>query len=181
MPFPWTCRLLRSAALYRIQLVTCFFVPMPYLYSETNYWSNDWAIERSDVLCFGQYQLLAKSIKIFISRELKRCLEWPEIYKALKTCCLLNWVSIARVVACCPQASRLLPTATAADSETPSVFLLARPTHPSLSSARELPKEPGGWFCPQNLRLPSGTPFGEIARRPAGAQTWIQTWALPPD
>ena len=41
----------------------------------------------------------------------------PENYKALKPNWLLNWVSIARVVALFPQASWSLPAATAADSE----------------------------------------------------------------
>ena len=39
----------------------------------------------------------------------------PDIYKALKPFWLLNWVSIARVVAPFPQASLLLPAETAAD------------------------------------------------------------------
>ena len=58
-----------------------------------------------------------------------------------------------------------------------SVFVLARPT--SASRAREQPQELGRWFCPLNLRLPSGTAFGEIARWLAGAQTWTQTRTLP--
>ena len=37
----------------------------------------------------------------------------PEIYKALKPCCHLNWISIARVVACFPQATWSLPSETA--------------------------------------------------------------------
>ena len=38
-----------------------------------------------------------------------------EIYKALKPCWLLNWVSIARAIACFPQVSRSRPAATAAN------------------------------------------------------------------
>ena len=52
-----------------------------------------------------------------------------------------------------------------------------RPAQVVPGAAQEL----GRWFCPLNLRLPSGTAFGEIARWPAGAQTWTQTWTLPPD
>ena len=69
----------------------------------------------------------------------------PEIYKALKPYWLLNWFSIARVVACFPQASRSRPSATAADSKRP-VFVLARPTR--ASRAWERPQELGCWFCP---------------------------------
>ena len=64
----------------------------------------------------------------------------PEIYKSLKPCWLLKWASIAKVVGCFPQASRSLPTATGADSETP-VFTLPRHTCPSCAAcARARPK-----------------------------------------
>ena len=128
---------------------------------------NDWKIEQSDGRCFVPQQLLAKCIRKSDSLQ-------PKIYKALKPFWLLNSVSIARVVACVPQASLWQPAATAVDSETPCIC--ARP-----SSARELPQENCRWFCPLNLWLPSGTAFGEIARWPAGAQTWTLTWTLPPD
>ena len=61
----------------------------------------------------------------------------------------------------------------------PLVCVLARPTR--ASSAGERPQKLGRWFNPLNLRLPSGTVFGEIARWPAGAQTWTQTSTLQPD
>ena len=57
--------------------------------------------------------------------------------------------------------------------------MVARPTRPSCACAQL--QELGRWFCPLNLRLLSGTAFGEIARWSAGAQTWTQTWTLPPD
>ena len=59
----------RSAALHRIQFGTCGFVPMSYFYSdsETKEWLKDWA-QQGD---FGQQQLLANSIKNFISHEKK--------------------------------------------------------------------------------------------------------------
>ena len=75
---------------------------------------NDRKIERSDGRGFGRQQLLANSIEIFISHEKKSDSSRPEIYIALKPCWLLNWVSIARVVACFPQASLSRPAATAA-------------------------------------------------------------------
>ena len=85
------------------------------------------------------------------------------------------------MVVCFPQASLSLPAATAADSETPCVC--ARQSYPRQPwrRARELPQGLGHWFCPQNLRLTSGTAFREIARWPAGAWTWTQTWTVPPD
>ena len=83
---------------------------------------NDRKVERSDVCCLGQQQLLTNSIEISFHMKKKSDLSLPEIYKALKPCWLLNWVSIARVEACFPQA----PAATAADLETPCAC--ARPS-----------------------------------------------------
>ena len=76
---------------------------------------NDRKIERSDGRCLGRQQLVANSIEISLHMKEKSDSSRPEIYKALKPCWLLNWVSIARVVACFPQASRSLPAATASD------------------------------------------------------------------
>ena len=118
---------------------------------------TDRKIERSNGHNFGWQQLLANSIEIFIAHEKKSALLWPQIYKPLKPFWLLNWVSIARVAAC---------------------FSL---TTPSSAAWGERPQELGRWLCPLNLLLPSGTAFWEIARRQAGAQTWTQTWTLPPD
>ena len=157
-----------------------WFVPMSYFYSETNDWSQDWAKLWALLWLATLQQLLANSIENFISHEKKidlLHLSLPEIYKALKPCGLLNWVSIARVVACYPQASQSLPAATASDSETPCV--LARPTR--ASRAREQPQELGRWFCPLKFRFLSGTAFREIARWSVGAQTSTQNWTLPPD
>ena len=114
-PFPLAGRRLRSAALHRIWFGTCCFVPMSYFYSETNEWLQDWA-KRQALLwsALTRQQLLADSIKIFISHEKKSDSLRPDIYKALKPFWLSNWVSIARVVAHFPQASWSRPAATAA-------------------------------------------------------------------
>ena len=88
-PFPRTGRQSGPAAWYRIRIGTCSFVSTSYFYSENNEWLQDWG-KRWALLCCD------------------------EIYKALKPYWLLNWVRIARVVACFPQASRSLPAATAA-------------------------------------------------------------------
>ena len=85
--------------------------------------------------CFG---FLANSIKIFISHEKKSDLLLPEISKALKSCWLLNWVSIAGLVACFPQESLSLPAATVADSETFRVC--ARLSYPRKQSWRAAPR-----------------------------------------
>ena len=74
------------------------------------------------------WQLLANAIENFISHEKKSDSSRPKIYKALNDFWLSNWVGIAKVIACFLQASRLLPTATVADSETPCVC--ARPSDP---------------------------------------------------
>ena len=80
----------------------------------------------------------------FISQEKKSDSLRPEIYKALKPCWLLNWVSIARVVACFPQASQSLPAATASYSETPCVC--ARPSDPHKQSRTAAPSlGPRAW------------------------------------
>ena len=105
-------------------------------YSETNEWMKDWAkqwalpwLATTSSQLNLLYQLnLSQFHGNFISHERKSDLSLHEIYKALKPCWLLNWVSIARVVACFPQASRSRPAATAADSETPCVC--ARPSDP---------------------------------------------------
>ena len=142
---------------------------------------TDRKIERSDRRCFGQQQLLAHSIEIFISHEKKVDSLRPEKYKALRPCWLLNWFSIARVVTCFPQESWSRPAATAADSETPC--FCACPSYSRKQSRRAAPR---AWPLilpskPSELRLPSGTAFGEITRWPARAQTRTQTWTLPPD
>ena len=74
----------------------------------------------------------------------------PGIYKALKPCWLLNWVSIARAVAYFHQASLSLPAATAADSEAP--FVCARPCVPCKQSRRAAPRA-------RSLTLPSKPPI----------------------
>ena len=59
-----------------------------------------------------------------------------------------------------------------ADSETPCVC----PTRPSYD--RALQQELGHWLCgSQNLQL---SPDNLIARWPAGARTWTQSWTMSP-
>ena len=76
-----------------------------------------------------------------------------------------NEASIARVVALFPQASRLLPAPTSAESTADSVlspkrpvFVLAYQTGPSC--AWVLPPELDHWFCSQNFLLSSGIALG---------------------
>ena len=85
---------------------------------------NDCKIELCNGHCFGQQQLLVNSIENFkfhFKWEKKSDLWLPDIYKALRHFWLLNWVSIARVAAHFPQASRSLPVATASNLVTPCV------------------------------------------------------------
>ena len=49
------------------------------------------------------------------------------------------------------------------------------------SCARVWPKEFSHWFCTTTLGCPLGKSSILIARWLAGAQTWTQTWTLPPD
>ena len=73
----------------------------------------------------------------------KSDLTLPEIHKALKPCLLLNWVRIARVVACFPQASQSRPAATAADLRTPCVC--ACPSYPRKQSRRGQTRASRAW------------------------------------
>ena len=84
---------------------------------------NDRKIERSYGRCLVRQQLLAAWDSMEISFHMKKKSDslQPKIYKTLKLCWLLNWVSIARVVACFPQASWSLPATTATHLETPCV------------------------------------------------------------
>ena len=84
-------------------------------------------------------------------------------------------------VASFPQVSWLWPAATATESG--NALCLCSPIQQDRSAQavqESCPKSLVVDFCPLNLRLPSGTALGEIAR-PAGAQTCTQTWTLPPD
>ena len=75
---------------------------------------------------------------------------------------LSNWVRIAKVVACFPQASLLLSNYCLQwlqPTQKRPVFVLACPTS-GPSCAPALPKEPHYWlFCSQNLWLPSWIAF----------------------
>ena len=91
-PFAWTGSLFRSAALHRIWLGTCCFVPhiLPYFTQRpmtyfTQRPMTDGTMEGSaNGSCFGRQLLLASSIEHFISHENKSYLLLPKIYKALK-------------------------------------------------------------------------------------------------
>ena len=140
------------------------FFPVSCVYSETNDWSKDW-LKRWALLWSAPTSLQFHGNFHFTwKKKVTRC--------GPKFSWLLNWVSIARVVACFLQVSRSRPAATAATQNRP-VFVLACPTR--ASTAGERPQELsqlGRWFCPLNLRLPqaSGTTFGEIAAVPDDRQ-----------
>ena len=85
---------------------------------------DQWLIERlSEAMgaALVSINFLLILSKFHFTWEKKSDSSLPKIYKALKPCWLLNWLSIASVVACFPQASRSLPAVTAADLETPCV------------------------------------------------------------
>ena len=63
-PISWTCCGFRSAAGNKIWFWTWGFVLIPYFYPETNDWSKDEPRLPSNELCFGLWQVLAKSNKI---------------------------------------------------------------------------------------------------------------------
>ena len=86
----------------------------------------------------------------------QNCSLRPEIYKSTKPCWLLNWVRIARAVACFHQASLSLPAATFLCLSSPIWPAQAVPERGPKSSAND----DGHWFCRQNLQLSSGIAFG---------------------
>ena len=140
-PFPQTGCRFRPAALHRIRFGTCSFVPMSYFYSETNHHRHQWLIERfceamGTAFVGNNFSPISSKFWFHIKKKGDSLL--PEIWKALKPCWLLNWVSTARVVAWFPQASRLLPAATAADSET--LCVCACPSDPHKQSGKAAPR-----------------------------------------
>ena len=98
--------------------------------------SYQWMIERlsksmGSALVGNNFLPIPSKISFYIKKSDS---SQPEIYKALKSCWLLIWVSIARVVASFPQASRSRPAGTAADFETPCVCACpSDPRKPSIT------------------------------------------------
>ena len=144
---------------------------------------TDQKIERSDGRGFGRQQVLANSIENFIQHD-KKVLAAARNLQSIK---ILLSLELSQ---CRKSASMLSPAWSEQVAETRGpqrlpqtwkmpVFVLARPTRPS--RAGDWSQELGCWFGPLSLWLPSGPAFGKIARWPAGAQTWTQTWTLPPD
>ena len=125
-PFSRIRRRYRSAALHRIRLGTCGFVPMSCLYSGINEWSKDWAERWARLWLATTFRQFHRKFHFTLKKSDS---SRPEIYKSLNSFWLSNWVSITRVVARFPQASRWRPTAIAADSEKPCVC--ARPSDQS--------------------------------------------------
>ena len=155
--FPWTGGRFRSAALRRILFGTCDFVPISYFYSETNDRSKDWA---KKWVRLWSATTSRQFIENLILHE-KKWLVSARYLQSIKPFWLLKWVSIARVVACFPQASRSWPAATAANSET--LCVCARPSDPPKQCRRAAPRAWPLILPSKHIRLPSGTAFGEIA------------------
>ena len=104
------------------------------VFSETNDWYQDWAKRWALLwLATTSCQFHRKFHFTWNKKWLIAAL-YLQIIKTL-------WVTIARMVACFPQASLLLPAATAADSETPCVC--ARQSDP--------PALPAWESCPKSL------------------------------
>ena len=144
---------------------------------------TDRKIELSHGRCFGWQQLLATSIKILISHENKKWLVSAQNLQSIKTLLTLELNQYSKSSGMFSRNfSSSKPVTASSDCRwlgNALSFVLALPN--STSRAGEWPQERGCWLCPLNFRLPCGTAFGEIARYQAGAQTWTQTWTLPPD
>ena len=72
--FPRTGHRLRSA-LHRIQFRTCCFVPMSYLYSETNEWLQDWA--KQWALCGNNFLPILRKFHFQCHDEKEICPHCP--------------------------------------------------------------------------------------------------------
>ena len=141
-----------SAPLHRILSRTCWFVPIPYLYLETNksqeveQWYEHWH-------CFGKYYCVTSSRQsIEISLPLKKNSYHCQCSNFTKHQSLFLkiefGISIARVVACLPKWASCCIQLLLKTRKHP-VFMLASPK--SLSCVRALPQELYHWLCILNI------------------------------
>ena len=110
--------------------------------------------------------LIQNQFQTFISHEEKKWSITAQNLQSIKTLLTLELCQYGKSGS---MFSSSEPVAASSDC-----WWLVRPTE-------ELLQELGSWFCPLNLRLPSGKAFREIARWQAGAQIWTQAWTLQPD
>ena len=105
----------------------------------------------------------------------KNLLSRPDIYKAFKPFLTLEQNQYCKSGS---MFSSSVPAATAADSETPCVCARLSYLRKQCQSAA-----PRAWplVLPSKPSIVLEQPLGVIARWPAGAQTWTQTWTLLPD
>ena len=116
----------------------------------------------------------------------------PKIYKSLKPCWLLNWVSILRVVGTGSTFFSSKPVSAVTASSDCSLLrpYLETPCHcPCVCACQSyLPKlylsaaPRAQHLILQSIVFPSsGTAIGSDCQWQAVAQPWTQTWTLPPD
>ena len=103
IPFPRTGCWLGFAALHRIQFGMCNFVPILFIFLLRVQWMTARLSKAMGKALVGN-NFWPIPLKILFYMK-KSDLSLPYIYKAIKPFWLWNWVSIARVVACFPQAS----------------------------------------------------------------------------
>ena len=114
---------------------------------------TDKKIERSNGCCFGRQQLLANSIENFTFHVKRKCSLRPEMYKALKP---FLTDELSQYSKSGSMFSSLEPVAAHNDcSRLRNALCLYLPVQPAQECLRSAPS----WFCPLNLRLPSGTAF----------------------
>ena len=141
----WTDRRFESAALHRIRLGTCWFIPVPDFYWEINEWLKGWA-KRWVLLwsvifsCEIHRNLIFRWRKpIFVTAPTYK--PWKPVDSRTKSV-LREWQHFYIKRACCGR-QRLL-------------------THQS--SADVLRQQLNHWFCSQKPRLTSGIVFGSDGR-----------------
>ena len=143
---------------------------------------TDQKIERSDGCGFGQQQVLANSIENFIQHD-KKVLAAARNLQSIKTLLSLELSqrrkSASMFSSSEPRAGRgdSRPAETAAET----TCVCARPSNPPEQS-RRLASKAWPLIWPSKPLITFWTSLRrDIARWPAGAQTWTQTWTLPPD
>ena len=158
-PISRTVSRFSSAALHRSLSRTCWFVPIPYLYLETN---KSQEVEQWYEHCFGKHYchcVTSSHQSIEISLRLKKktyhCSNFTKHQSLFLTIEL--WVSIARVVACLPKWASCWIQLLLKTRKHP-VFMLASPK--SFSYARALPQEL--YHCILNIPSSSGIAFGSL-------------------
>ena len=138
-----------------LDLRTCWFVPTPYFYSETNSWLKDSEAMSAAAVC-----------NMFLQHPLK--LNFPDCSSLLQ-----EWLHFFLKRACHS------PLRQQQTWKCPVFVLAIWPAWAVLERCPNGPQELGHWFCSKNLRFSSGTAWGSDCQMTSRGSNWTQTWTLP--